>query len=74
MEKHNGYSNWETWNVCMLISNDERLYNKAKNHGKMSKELSQCFYISNVAISLEDTNFLKKTVDWQEVADCINEL
>jgi hypothetical protein len=27
---YNGYTNYETWNVCLWIGNDEGLYNFAK--------------------------------------------
>lgn len=29
MSKYSGYTNYETWNVCLWISNDEGLYNIA---------------------------------------------
>lgn len=30
MSKYNGYANYQTWNVCLWIGNDEGLYNFAK--------------------------------------------
>ena len=29
--EYNGYTNYETWNVCLWIGNDEGLYNLSKS-------------------------------------------
>lgn len=31
MSKYNGYTNYQTWNVCLWIGNDEGLYNLASD-------------------------------------------
>jgi hypothetical protein len=31
MIKYNGYTNYETWCICLHILNDEQLYNLAKD-------------------------------------------
>lgn len=33
MTTYNGYKNYETWNVCLWIGNDEGLYEMAKVAG-----------------------------------------
>ena len=38
---YNGYTNWETWNACLWIANDQSTYNYVRNHKtQLVKELS----------------------------------
>ena len=38
-EGYNGYTNYETWLVCLNIDNDEGLYHDVRRAAKESKEL-----------------------------------
>lgn len=35
MDNYNGWKNWETWNANLYLTNDEVIYNIAKNSTKI---------------------------------------
>lgn len=39
--KYNGYANYQTWNVCVWIANDEKLYNIATTCADYSSFIKQ---------------------------------
>lgn len=71
-EKYNGYSNYETWNVCLWISNDEGLYYIAK------RSRSYKNFIDTMANAFSDqTDISHQTSDgvsWHDSSINLNEM
>lgn len=81
-EGYSGYENWETWNVSLWLSNDERLYNQtiklmALNPPRHSEAKAYfadeaSFEVKEFVEQLLDDNIITDKisihrVDWQEI-------
>lgn len=66
----NGYKNWETWNVALWISNDQRLYNIAKDCNNYSEFL---LYMDWDAKNGDGVNYRDPILDIEELDEVIFE-
>jgi hypothetical protein len=81
MAEYQGWTNWETWNVALWLGNDEGLYRRATREAKLAGGLDADGAEEVVTDLLpEGTPDFNgdaskyKTVDWQAIADDINEM
>ena len=67
--KHNGYSNWETWEAYNMITSFEGIYNDAVKADALAlkKSLAQALYLCAAPYDHIDTS----KVDFDELADAI---
>ena len=66
---YNGYKNYETWNVCLWISNDEGLYNLSRSCSNYS-EFQEYLRHEGGAISFETPD----NVSWNDSGIDTNEV
>jgi hypothetical protein len=86
---YNGYSNYETWNICLWLCNDEKQYKcclalkeeYSNKDGKITeddaKSIVKEIYPEGTPDFRSDSEKFKewkKTVNWEEITNCINEL
>lgn len=77
---YNGWANYETWNVALWISNDEGLYQIAKEAGSYKSFTERLKDIYEAAKSLDDVAVAFQTPDgvaWNDSnldIDALNEM
>lgn len=69
---YNGYTNFETWQVCHTVLNVETIYLEAIRTKKRLGKLLDCDAFTFVLD--EKLRCPGEDINWQEVADCINSL
>jgi len=77
-EKYNGWTNWETWNTHLWITDDEISYNavcgivkNADNKEDAARELEK--YVPNSVIVIFTDNISWHKVNWEEIAEALLE-
>jgi hypothetical protein len=68
-EKYNGFTNWDTWNCSLHLSNEEDLYNCAKLMRKPRN--LKAMWLQLMGYGFDDIRI--RYVNWQEVFDHLNE-
>tara|TARA_Y100000310_G_scaffold63081_1_gene58358 strand:- start:1410 stop:1700 length:291 start_codon:yes stop_codon:yes gene_type:complete len=83
--KYNGWTNYETWNVNLWLSNDEGTYNYildlAKDHADDAPMLANALeaFVDELEPELEPSMFsdilsaAMREVNWREIADTLLE-
>ncbi len=82
---YNGYENYTTWSICLWLANDEYLYSRIKRFRQRYGD--DTYYVdANIAEMITKTVLPEGTpdlnnvdiewnrVNWEEVAETINEL
>jgi len=74
-ERYNGYSNYETWNVCLWINNDEGLYRAyPRNRVRSARSCEEAVrdLMPNGTPDMDGPQDYDK-VDWSEVMEALGE-
>lgn len=61
-EKHNGWTNWDTWNVQLWLANDERAYRIMRRSTDIERDARELMEIMGNPDDADLDN-----VDWDEI-------
>lgn len=67
---YNGWTNWDTWDAFNWLSSDEYLYRQT--HGGDADDMRTVFNSAKASGFITD-DIDPNAVDWQEIADAIND-
>ena len=75
----NGYTNWDTFIVCLYSDNEERLYNlkldmlhRLRHADRLTRNRARCFATDSGLIQFclrSEDEFDPGAVDWEDVAN-----
>lgn len=78
-EKYNGYTNFETWRLCLNLDNDQGLYSQFYNYTgteeELKRELEDCFQVESKGdiVGYHICDFWStsewESIDWEEVLE-----
>lgn len=75
-EEYNGWTNYETWNVHLWITNEEGIYRAMVAGKPYTAKTAERFVrriFPNGTPDMENRSGDYKKVNWQEIADAFNE-
>ena len=75
-ETFNGYSNWETWAIGVLIDNDEDIYNEIRKQrfykeSQIEEFIKELFPEGIPDYEREGKEACYKEVDWSEILEIV---
>jgi hypothetical protein len=78
VKKYNGWTNWDTWNAHLWLSNDEVTYKRLMNVIKVTKELDDVEKMAIYGAHLikemgNPDNITFKNVNWVEILKALQE-
>ena len=68
---HNGYANYETWNIALWLQNDESLYNLARRYDDYSKFAR---LIGPESQTPDGVSYTSPKLDYDELSEMMQDL